>query len=173
MRRRLVSALLIGGGVLVPTGKDVGGSFQQVPACRRASQAGCVVAYNAFPSQPPADSRFGSTVQPGKEVLCTNPTALARGASGRAQTYVPTAQLSTTPLARTPWAHMDGEYTTRCQTGGGFSWLNASHNGGAADRRPKFGEPLGPTWGYHMVDINLPLGNLVDLVGRQTSAWRR
>ena len=172
-RRRLVSALLIGGGVLVPPGKDVGGSFKKIPACRSNSQFGCVVAYNTFPSQPPADARFGRTVQPDREVLCVNPAALKRGRSGLAQTYVLTAQLSLgNPIAPTPWVHMDGEYTTRCQTGDGASWLNAAHNGGAADKRPQFGEPLGPTWGFHIVDINIVLGNLVDLAGRQSAAWR-
>jgi len=173
VRRRLVSALLIGGGVLVPIGKDVGGSFQKIPACRKDSQYGCVVAYNTFPSQPPADSRFGRTVQPDREVLCTNPAALKKGRAGLAQTYVPTSQLSLgEPIAPTPWVHMDGEYTTRCETGGGASWLNASHNGGPEDKRPQFNQPLGPTWGYHIVDINIVLGNLVDLAGRQSAAWR-
>jgi hypothetical protein len=173
LRKRLVSALLIGGGVLVPLGRDVGGSFQKIPACRKSSQHGCVVAYNVFPSQPPADARFGRTLQPGREVLCTNPAALKKGRSGLAQTYVPTSQLSLgAPIAPTPWVHMDGEYTVRCQSGGGASWLNASHNGGSADKRPQFTESLGPTWGFHIVDINIALGNLVDLAGRQSAAWR-
>ncbi len=173
MRRKLVSALLIGGGVLVPQGKDVGGTFQKIPACRRDSQDGCVVAYNVFPSQPPADTRFGRTAQVGREVLCTNPAALKKGRSGLAQTYVPTSQLSLgEPIASTPWVHMDGEYRVRCESGGGASWLNASLVGGSADKRPQFGEPLGPTWGFHIVDINIVLGNLVDLAGRQSAAWR-
>jgi hypothetical protein len=173
MRRKLVSALLIGGGILVPQGKDVGGTFQKIPACRKASQDACVVAYNVFPSQPPADARFGRTAQAGREVLCTNPAALKRGRSGLAETYVPTSQLSLgEPIAPTPWVHMDGEYAVRCESGGGASWLNASLVGGSADKRPQFGEPLGPTWGFHIVDINIVLGNLVDLAGRQSAAWR-
>jgi hypothetical protein len=66
---------------------------------------------------------------------------------------------------------MDGEYAVRCESGGGASWLNASLVGGSADKRPQFGEPLGPTWGFHIVDINIVLGNLVDLAGRQSAAW--
>ena len=174
LRKRLVSAMLIGGGVLVPLGRDVGGSFQKIPACRKDSQVGCVVAYNVFPSQPPANARFGRTVQPDREVLCTNPAALKKGRAGLARTYVPTAQLSAgEPVAPTPWVNMDGEYTVRCQSGDGASWLNASHNGGTADKRPQFMESLGPTWGFHIVDINIVLGNLVDLAGRQSAAWRR
>src|SRR4051794_16584798 len=59
VRRRLVSALLIGGNVLVPAGRDVGGSFQHVPACRSTTQIGCVVAYSSFLEQPPDPSIFG------------------------------------------------------------------------------------------------------------------
>ena len=36
VRARLVSALLIGGNVKVAVGQDVGGDFQNVPACRSA-----------------------------------------------------------------------------------------------------------------------------------------
>src|SRR5262245_52015151 len=44
VRKRLVSALLLGGNVTVPQGSDVGGAFNHVPGCRRAKQTGCVVA---------------------------------------------------------------------------------------------------------------------------------
>ena len=33
-------------------------------------------------------------------------------------------------------------------------------------------ERLGPTWGYHLDDVNLALGNLVDDVRRQVAAYR-
>ncbi|MCX6369772.1 MAG: DUF3089 domain-containing protein [Solirubrobacterales bacterium] len=83
VRKKIVSALLIGGQVLVAKGKDLGGSFEKMPACRKADQTACVVGYNTFSQQPPADSRFGRTAQPGKEVLCVNPAALKRGAKER------------------------------------------------------------------------------------------
>ena len=28
-------------------------------------------------------------------------------------------------------------------------------------------------WGLHLVDVNLAMGNLLDIVGRQAKAWRR
>ena len=55
-RRLLVSAILLGGNVTVPTGKLVGGSFQNIPACTTDSDTGCVVAYSSFDQTPPADS---------------------------------------------------------------------------------------------------------------------
>jgi hypothetical protein len=44
VRRRLVSALLLGGRVTTAAGSDVGGDFASIPACRHAAQTGCAVA---------------------------------------------------------------------------------------------------------------------------------
>ena len=59
LRKRLISAILLGGNVLVKKGKDVGGDFKHVPACRSDTQLGCVVAFSSFDQVPPADSKFG------------------------------------------------------------------------------------------------------------------
>ncbi len=40
IQSRLVSAMLLGATFSVPPGKDVGGSFQQVPLCRKPAQVG-------------------------------------------------------------------------------------------------------------------------------------
>jgi Protein of unknown function (DUF3089) len=175
VRKKIVSALLIGGQVLVAKGKDLGGSFKKIPACRKTDQTACVVGYNTFSQQPPADSRFGRTVQPGKEVLCVNPAALKRGATGKAHSLVPTAQLAfgDVPLAPNPWVAINDLYTTRCASGGGANWLQATDIAGASDKRPRFGAPLGPTWGLHIVDVSIALGNLLDLVDLQSAAWRK
>jgi DUF3089 family protein len=80
VRRRLVSALLLGGNVQVPIGRDVGGDFRHIPACRSSRELGCVVAYSSFDQPPPADSLFGRV--PGRstrQVLCVNPAALRGG----------------------------------------------------------------------------------------------
>ncbi len=175
VRRKIVSALLIGGGVVVPKGKDVGGSFKKIAACRKTNQVGCVVGYNTFSQQPPADSRFGRTLEPGKEILCANPAALKRGATGKAKVLIPTSQLGFggTPLAPTPWVAMNDLYKTKCVSGGGASWLQANDIASASDQRPRFGAPLGATWGLHIVDVNIVLGNLVELVDSQSAAWRK
>ena len=91
-RHLLVSALLMGGNVTVPTGQVVGGDFAHIPACQTNAQTGCVVAYSTFSSPPPANSFFGRvgtsisalsglspTSAAGLEVLCTNPAALVGG----------------------------------------------------------------------------------------------
>ena len=76
---RLVSAILAGYPVEVPRGKDIGGSFKQVPLCRSGEQTGCVINFSAFRSQlpPPARALFGRTPKPGMEAGCTDPVGLS------------------------------------------------------------------------------------------------
>jgi len=89
VRRRLVSAVLLGGGVTVRRNRDAGGDFRNIPACRAPAQLRCVVAYSTFNEPVPADAKFGRTTAPDREVLCTNPAAL-RGGSGLVETIIPT-----------------------------------------------------------------------------------
>ena len=56
VRRRLVSAVLLGGNVTVRRGSAVGGDFQHVSTCTRPRQTGCVIAYSTF-NEPPPSSR--------------------------------------------------------------------------------------------------------------------
>jgi hypothetical protein len=39
------------------------------------------------------------------------------------------------------------------------------------DARPSVSQTLGPTWGLHLDDINLAVGNLVSLVQDQAAAY--
>ncbi|MGD0115674.1 MAG: DUF3089 domain-containing protein [Dehalococcoidia bacterium] len=186
-RKLLVSALLIGGNVLVKTGQDVGGDFQNVPACRSTDQTGCVVAYSSFDQTPPADSLFGradtgirAADAAGKdvEVLCVNPASLS-GGTGTLQMYNPTAPLpgalgalvGPIPTASTPWISYPGLYTGTCTSEGGANWLQVDSTNIPGETRPIVTQVLGPTWGLHLVDINIALGNLVDLVRQQTAAF--
>jgi Protein of unknown function (DUF3089) len=187
VRRRLVSALLIGGNVLVRKGRPAGGDFRNVPACRAARQTGCVIAYSAFSDVPSADAQFGraATGFPGAggdpsrhEVLCTNPASL-RGGAGALRTLFRTepfpgvlgAVAGDPPAAPTPWAALPGRFTARCRNEGGASWLHVTHAPG--DPRMVLNQSLGPAWGLHLYDVNLALGDLVGLVRRQAIAHRR
>ncbi len=188
VRRRLVSALLLGGNVLVRKGRAPGGDFRNIPACRAATQTGCVVAYSAFSDAPSPDARFGRamTASPGvggnpatSRVLCTNPAALG-GGPARLRTEFRTERfpgvlgvvIGDPPAAPTPWAAMPGRFTARCRNEGGASWLHVTPVPG--DPRPVVvNQSLGPGWGLHLYDVNLALGDLVELVRRQAIAHRR
>ncbi len=173
LRRHLVSAILAGGNVLVPTGKVVGGDFAHIPGCQSASQTGCVVAYSTFNTTPPANSLFGETTVRGDQVLCTNPAALT-GGSGALSPYVPTFGGYGTfadGVTATPWVTYPGLLTAQCETQDGATWLNVSEHLAAGDTRPVLQETLGPTWGLHLYDINVALGNLVSLVRTEAGAY--
>lgn len=178
MRKLLVSALLLGGQVTVPPGKDVGGSFKNVPACRSADQAGCVVAYSAFLEEPPHNSLFGRAADDTHEVLCVNPAGLGHG-NGSLEPYFPTkapllgSGLKGTPTdVSAPWVSYPSRWQAHCEHRDGASWLqidDASNPGDA--RHASLVESLGATWGLHLVDVNIAYGNLVDLVKAQAAAW--
>ena len=169
-RRRLLSALLLGGDVTVRKGSDRGGDFKRVPACRSARQTGCVIAYNAFLNPPGPGAFFGRAgslflPRPNAaelEVLCTNPAALG-GGSG---------ELLLEQEAGDGWQRYTDLYEGRCTQADGASWLQVRDVAGAADPRARLTENLGPAWGLHAYDVNIALGNLVRIVKRQTAAYR-
>jgi len=66
---------------------------------------------------------------------------------------------------------LPGLYRDRCRATAAKSWLQAIDRGGPSDRRPRVFERLGPTWGLHLLDVNLALGNLMGLVARQARAF--
>jgi hypothetical protein len=193
LRQHLVSALLLGGNVTVPVGKTVGGDFRHIPACTSNHQTGCVVAYSMFLDPPPADSGFGRVGQgvsslsgvaaaPGQQVLCTNPVSLDHpSVAGVLQPYAPTAAFPgplglayrPVPSAPTPWASYPNLYTGRCESSGGATWLQVDRIQTPGDTRPSVSQTLGPTWGLHIDDVNLAMGNLVSLVHDQAAAYTR
>ena len=179
-RRLLVSALLMGGNVLVKQGRDVGGDFKRIRACRSQSQIGCVVAFSTFNDSVPSDSRFGRTPEKRREVLCTNPASLA-GGSGRLDPIFPnkpfapgtvigalTTQIGfTAPTVSTAWIASPGAYKASCSSAAGAHVLQIKSVSGA----PKLAALPDPTWGLHLADANIGLGNLTDLVRRQAEVY--
>jgi hypothetical protein len=186
VRKLLVSAVLLGGDVTVKRGKGIGGDFAHIPACRSVTQTGCVVAYSTFEGTPPANSLFGRVgggINPfaprggGLQVLCTNPAALRGGTATLLPYFIsasvpglkPRGPVLKTPA--TPWVSFPGQYTARCRTAGGATWLDITPDRVKTDHRPVVTASPGPRWGLHRVDVNLALGNLVGLVGREAAAY--
>lgn len=183
LRRRLVSAIIVGGNVQVPRGKTVGGSFRTVPTCTALGQVGCVIAYSAFGALPPADALFGrpgqgisllagQTASAGQEVACTNPANLG-GGPGPLQPFLsPTEYPTAHVTVRTPWVSFPGLYSAVCDHVHGASWLQVTASPAPGDVRPLVKATLGPAWGYHGDDVNLALGNLVSDIAAQEQAYR-
>jgi hypothetical protein len=180
VRKRLVSSILLGGNVLVKRGKGVGGSFQHVPACRSDTQLACVIAFSTFDQPPPANSLFGRTTVPGDQVLCTNPAAL-RGGAAQVDPIFPSAPFApgtliaagisllkiTQPPASTTWISEPGAYRAQCSSAGGANVLQITALSGAQTATPS----PDPTWGLHLLDANVELGNLVSLVHTEANAF--
>jgi Protein of unknown function (DUF3089) len=181
VRKRLISAILLGGNVTVKKGGDRGGDFKNIRACRSRRQVGCVLAFSTFNATPPANSLFGRTTQPGLEVLCTNPAALGGGSAKLSPIYPskPFAQsvigaeanaaLQGLPRPATAWATFPGSVSGHCSRAGGADVLRVTPLGSS------FNLTALPdaTWGLHLTDANIALGNLVELARHQISLYER
>jgi hypothetical protein len=188
---RMVSAILLGTTLSVPRGKDTGGTFQHVPTCRSASQLGCVIVYASFRSTvpPPANTLFGKVADP-MVAACTNPAALGGTGSGDLHAYLDTTgrTITSTPKPKpwvvpeqtidTPWVSVPGLLTAKCATNENATYLEVTVHGDPTDPRVDditgdVGAAANPlaNWGLHLIDVNLSMGNLVDIVGQQANAY--
>jgi hypothetical protein len=182
VRDRLISAVLLGGNVTVAKGKDVGGDFKKVPACRSQRQTGCVIAFSTFNATPPANALFGRSADAEREVLCTNPAALGGGSAKLDSLYpsTPFAPGTTigavtlavgvpTPKVPGAWLEYRGAYRARCSSAGGAHELLISPVDGA----PTLHAIPDASWGLHLTDSNIALGNVADLVRTQAATWAK
>lgn len=182
LRDKLVSAILLGGNVTVAKGSDIGGDFQNIPACRSNRQVGCVIAFSTFDAPVPETSRFGRTSDPNLEVLCTNPAGLRRYSHGRISPISPTEPfapgtvlaaaitlLGQPPItATTPWVETRDAYEARCVTDtNGANVLQLAPLGNA----PVLNPSPDATWGLHLVDANIALRELVADVHAEATRW--
>jgi hypothetical protein len=182
LRRLLVSALLLGTSVAVPEGADVGGQFKEIPACREAGQTGCVISFASFPAdQPPSESGgsfFGRASGEGMQALCVNPAELA-GGDGLADPILYNkatllGSVGPNPAYDTPYVSMPGAMKAECVTSGALNYLAfapAGAPGEVRDVAKPLVQGLGPTWGLHTMDANLPQGDLLAIVEQQSESF--
>jgi hypothetical protein len=189
VQKQLVSALILGSNLAVEKGKDTG-TFKTIPLCKTASQTGCAISYVTFRDTipPPANSRFGKVQNPAMEAACVNPAALAGG--GELKAYLSnSANIASSsaaapewvkgkPSIDTPFVTLPGLITGRCVSKDGFNYLEARVNADPADPRTdtingdvQVGGVIAKDWGLHLIDVNIAMGNLVDVVGQQAKAY--
>ena len=189
---QIVSALLLGTSLPVPKGKDVGGAFQHLPLCRSVTQTGCVITYASFRANvpPPENSRFGR-IRNDENMMsaCTNPAALG-GGSGELHAYLSAAgrgngsALEPRPWVNppqpinTPFVSVPGLLTAQCVSNEKGSYLAITVHGNPED--PRTDDIVGDVvtngqvqadWGLHLIDVNLAIGNLIDIVGQESRAY--
>ncbi len=75
------------------------------------------------------------------------------------------------PSVPTPWVSYPDRYTASCETANGATWLQITPTPNPNDTRPVVTQTLGPTWGLHLVDVNIALGNLVALARSEGTAF--
>ena len=192
LRRRLVSAVLLGGDVAVRKGSDRGGVFRRVPTCERPTQLSCVLAFSTFNATPPDPSVFGrgsSRVagflglpeRAGLETACTNPAALGSNRSAPLTSVIPTEPFAPGtliaagiavlglewPTPSTTFAQTDGAFTGRCSRAGGAHVLRIASAPGTPVPRAS---PT-PEWGLHLADVNIAQGDLVKVLRRQIRTY--
>jgi hypothetical protein len=190
VQRQLVSALLMGTSIGVPKGADVGGRFKTIPLCHAAAQIGCVITYGSYRSTvpPPSTAMFGVADQPPFTPACTNPAALG-GGTGELHAYLDAKGqmiVGTTPVkpwtsngavVGTPWVSVPGLLTAECKSNEHATYLEVTVHGDTADPRVDDivgdlgGQRPNPSWGLHLVDINLAMGNFLDIVAQQAKSF--
>jgi hypothetical protein len=193
VQERIVSALLLGTSLPVPKGKDVGGAFQHMPLCHSASEIGCVITFASFRANvpPPATSRFGKVAGENMQSACTNPAALG-GGSGELHAYLgsggsgiatvnenkPGPWVKPEKLITTPFVSVPGMLTAECVVNEHGSYLAVTVHGDPAG--PRTSDIVGdvvvnkqvlPEWGLHLIDVNLTMGNLLNIVEQETKAY--
>lgn len=185
---RVVSALLIGSNIAVAEGGNAGGQLGDMPVCSSPDQFGCAVSFVSFRSDvpPPANSRFGKVEGEGMQAICANPAALGGGSAPLDAWLSNTSLLSSTPTPEwgadsdvtTSFVSVPGMLSGECVADHGAHYLSVTVAGDPADPRTDditgdvmFAGQRLDDWGLHLIDMNLAMGDMVDLVVRQAAAW--
>lgn len=182
---RILSAMPI--GFNTPLDPETG-RFGDMPPCETAGQIGCLISYVSFraDSPPDADAWFGRMDAQGQTTACTNPAALTdENATGLdAWLLARSRQGSGDPEfgegieVTTRFAEMPGLLSATCRSNDSHSWLAVSVSGDPSDPRADDiagdlviqGE-IQTAWGLHLVDMNLAMGNLLDIVAAQSKTF--
>jgi hypothetical protein len=79
----------------------------------------------------------------------------------------------------TPWVSVPGLLTAECKSNENATYLEVTTHPDPSGRRTDdirgdmmIGGQVQANWGLHLIDVNLSMGNLIDIVGQQTQAWR-
>jgi hypothetical protein len=193
IQSQMVSALLIGGGgwLAVKPGDAAALIFPHTPVCRTNTEIGCIIGFSSFRAEaPPAAATLFEKAPEGAHPACANPAALAGGegsldaylsASGESISFEakePVAWTNPPHPIDTPFVKAPGLLRARCVEDGQVAYLAVSRN--AVPNGPRAGDIKGdliingkvlPDWGLHLVDVNLTMGNLLDVVGDETRAY--
>jgi hypothetical protein len=185
LRKRMISAHLLGGTIALPLDAEVGATFAITPPCNFDNEIGCFVNYVSFradvpPSQLVAAENtvaFGVTSSTDTRAACTHPVDLGAGLLPLDAYFSPSQVKAYTDDARnaaitTPFVKVPGFLQGECIERDGQGYLAISQNPVPADPRTDDtgGDSL-PDWGLHLIDVSLAQGDLVRLAQKQSERW--
>lgn len=193
--KQVIAAYLAGHNLLVPQGADVGGDLKSTPLCRSATQTGCVLSWVTFRDTMPVPpvSLFGrppATAPAGMAAACTNPAALAGGRAtlrplmvnrtGIVDSGNPPPKWAKGRNIYTPFVALLGLLTGECMNRENANVLSVGINADPADPRTDtingdvvIGTQVVPSWGLHLIDMQVVMEDLVALANQQGAAWLR
>ena len=162
LRGRLVSALMIGGGLS-------GTSFSNIPLCTEADQFGCAIGFRAY-GEPQSLSNIPD------DLACTNPADLSGAKSLMQGAFFRSSgtnyQSPLGPDFSANWGLFRDFFTAECVTApSGGQVLQIAYSEEAGDMREQFldlSRVIG--FGLHVFDYQFPLDDMVELVRAQRDA---
>jgi hypothetical protein len=172
MRERLVLGMPIGAEVEVPVGASAGATFTNLPVCTRPLETKCIVAYRTHMSGTHVDPDRWAP-KPGNETVCVDPASLDAPGAKLASAVFPTTDAWGNRVrgledVTTPFAARSSFYSAACTRGDrGYAYLGVDFDDARIDRlyaKTKLG--------LHILDMQLPQGDLVSLVRRRVSVTR-
>ena len=164
-QKLLVAAYLAGNTGLTRS------SFTSITPCAAAGQTGCIVAWSTYLDSATGPRFFagGTAADP---ALCVNPASVS-GGRGLLKSYLSRPALA--PETDPPYIEIVGQISAECVTDDAGTVLRVRVEPGpfAAILNAALTLPtLPPSWGLHILDINLVQGNMLDLMESQIAAWR-
>ncbi len=172
-KAHLVAAFLAGDPSLpVPKGADVGGVFKHIPLCTAAAQIGCAYVWGSYLADDSSTDRmFGHDTPDGLVGGCANPASPGGGA-GTLKAYLHRPMIA--PESDPPWVAVQGQLSAQCVTDSEGSVLRISILPSRfADLLQHALHARHSGWGLHPLDVNLVQGNILDLLGAETTTWVR
>ena len=169
-------------------------ALQHIPLCRSASQTGCVITFASFRADapPPDKQRFARVKDESMVSGCTNPAALGGGsaplhsylAASRGGSIVSSASadqkswVNPPQTIDTPFVSVPGMLTAKCVVNEHGSYLAITVHGDPNGPRTNVlvgdvvvGGQVLADWGLHLIDVNMTMGNLLDVVSQESKAY--
>ncbi|MFN8151874.1 MAG: DUF3089 domain-containing protein, partial [Solirubrobacterales bacterium] len=185
LRQRFVGAMAPGANIAVPIGQAVGGYFQNVPACTAVGQYGCVIAYSTYKGEPGPSSEFsrldaGYWIYPQPrfdagqyEAMCTDPARLdgGNGTLLPLVNYDYLLDVPSGPEGDAPWRSQPDYYKVECKRAGTAHWLDISKTDLPGDSRLDLGALVASGNNYHVPEVNLAEGNLLEIAQLQSDNY--